>query len=81
MPKGPQGQKRPADVIGAAVKVMRIATGEIEEQSPGSEGKEYARKGGLKGGKARAQALTAERRQEIAKEAARKRWVKRKGRR
>jgi hypothetical protein len=32
MPKGPQGQKRPADVIGNAVKVMRIATGEIEEE-------------------------------------------------
>ncbi len=31
MPKGPKGEKRPADVIGAAVKVMRIATGEIEE--------------------------------------------------
>ena len=28
MPKGPQGQKRPADVIGNAVDVMRIATGE-----------------------------------------------------
>ncbi len=25
MPKGPKGGKRPADVIGAAVKVMRIA--------------------------------------------------------
>ena len=31
MPKGPQGQKRPADVIGAAVMVAKIATGEIEE--------------------------------------------------
>ena len=31
MPKGPKGEKRPADVIGAAVHVMRIATGEIEE--------------------------------------------------
>ncbi len=31
MPKGPKGEKRPADVIGAAVKVMQIATGEIEE--------------------------------------------------
>jgi len=31
MPKGPQGQKRPADVIGNAVKVIRIATGEEEE--------------------------------------------------
>ena len=31
MPLGPKGEKRPADVIGAAVKVMQIATGEIEE--------------------------------------------------
>ena len=31
MPKGPKGQKRPVDAIGAAVKVMQIATGEIEE--------------------------------------------------
>jgi len=31
MPKGPQGQKRPADVIGAAVMVAKIATGEIED--------------------------------------------------
>ena len=29
MPKGPKGEKRPADVIGNAVKVMRIATSEI----------------------------------------------------
>src|SRR5260370_35378191 len=34
MPRGPQGQKRPADVIGNAVKVMRIATGEEEESYP-----------------------------------------------
>jgi hypothetical protein len=32
MPRGPRGEKRPADVIGAAVKVMRIATGEEEEE-------------------------------------------------
>ena len=31
MPKGPKGEKRPADVIGGAVKVMKIATGEIAE--------------------------------------------------
>jgi hypothetical protein len=36
MPKGPRGEKRPADVIGAAVKVMRIATGEEEEELPDS---------------------------------------------
>ncbi len=32
MRKGPKGERRPADVIGNAVKVMRIATGEIPEQ-------------------------------------------------
>ena len=31
MPKGPRGEKRSADVIGGAVKVMRIATGEEQE--------------------------------------------------
>jgi hypothetical protein len=31
MPRGPKGEKRPADVIGNAVRVMRIATGEIDE--------------------------------------------------
>ena len=31
MPRGPKGEKRPADVIGNAVHVMRIATGEIQE--------------------------------------------------
>ncbi len=36
MPRGPRGEKRPADVIGNAVKVMRIATGEEEEELPDS---------------------------------------------
>jgi len=31
MPRGPKGEKRPADVIGNAVHVMRVATGEIED--------------------------------------------------
>ena len=35
MPKGPKGEKRPTDVIGAAVKVMKIVTGEIEEDIDG----------------------------------------------
>jgi hypothetical protein len=75
MPKGPQGQKRPADVIGNAVHVMRIATGEVEEtgRDPGTEAN---RKGGLKGGKARADSLSPERRKEIAQKAASKRWAK-----
>jgi len=73
VPKGPQGQKRPADVIGAAVMVARIATGEIEDtkRDPGTEAN---RKGGLKGGKARADSMTPERRKEIAKKAAESRW-------
>jgi hypothetical protein len=74
MPKGPKGQKRPADVIGNAVKVMRIATGE-EEESPATDGKDPAAKSlGQRGGKARAAALSKKRRIEIAKKAAAKRW-------
>ena len=34
MPRGPKGQKRPADVIGNAVRVMQIATGEAAEDAP-----------------------------------------------
>ncbi len=40
MPKGPKGEHRPADVIGAAVKVMRIATGEEEDTPPPDSGKD-----------------------------------------
>jgi hypothetical protein len=76
MPRGPKGEKRPADVIGNAVHVMRIATGEIEDITPAKEGKDYARKGGLKGGKARANSMTPDRRVEIARKAAAKRWSK-----
>ena len=74
MPRGPKGQKRPADVIGNAVKVMRIATGEEEEEYE-DDGKDPAAKAlGAKGGKARAAKLSPERRREIAKKAARTRW-------
>ena len=34
MPEGPKGEKRPADVIGNAVKVMRIATSEETDSPP-----------------------------------------------
>ena len=74
MPKGPTGQKRPGDVIGTAIKVAKIATGEVEDEN--MAGKEYAQKGGLKGGKVRAQSLTPERRKEIAAIAASTRWNK-----
>jgi hypothetical protein len=71
MPRGPKGEKRPADVIGAAVMVAKIATGEIED----TKGKAPNRaKGGKAGGAARAKTLTAEKRREIAKKAAKSRW-------
>ena len=74
MPKGPQGQKRPADVIGNAVRVMEIATGQREEEFD-DDGKDPAAKAlGAKGGKARAAKLTAEQRSKIARKAAASRW-------
>lgn len=73
MAKGPQGQKRPADAIGLAVMVGKIATGEIEDNADPS--KDHHREGGKKGGAARAAALTPEQRAEIAKKAAAKRWA------
>ena len=77
MPKGPKGEKRPADVIGAAVMVAKIATGEIKEDTEADDGKDKAAvELGRKGGKARAKKLTAEQRSQIAKMAARERWKK-----
>ena len=75
MPKGPKGEKRPADVIGAAIMVAKIATGEAEDKGR-DPGKEYARKGGLKGGDARARALSEEARKKIAEKGAKARWKK-----
>lgn len=72
MLKGPQGQRRPADVISNAVKVTRIATGEEEEDAP-STASAAAQLGKL-GGAARARNLTPEKRAEIAKKAAATRW-------
>lgn len=70
MPKGPRGEKRPADVIGNAVRIMQIATGEVTEV----EQKSAAAELGSKGGKARATALSKKRRRAIARNAAAKRW-------
>lgn len=75
MPKDPKGRKRPSDVIGNAVKVMRIATGEDEEIDAIDDGKDKAAQSlGRRGGKARAEALTKKQRSEIAKKAAKARW-------
>jgi hypothetical protein len=73
MPRGPQGQKRPADLIGNAVNVMRIATGEETEELPDSA-KSAAAELGSRGGKARASKLTPAERQSIARKAAKARW-------
>ena len=75
MPKGPRGEKRPADVIGNAVKVMRIATGEEQEEIEADDGKDKAAQSlGRRGGAARAKNMTPERRAEIARKAANTRW-------
>lgn len=77
MPTGPKGEKRPADAIARAVKVMRIATGEEPEDYGSAPAKnQAAAELGRKGGKKRAENMTAERRAEIAKSAAVSRWRK-----
>ena len=74
MPKGPNGEKRPADAVGLAVLIGRIATGEERDVVP-DDGKDKAAQAmGKKGGAARASSMTPERRSEIAKKAAAKRW-------
>ena len=70
MPTGPNGEKRPTDVIANAVHVMKVATGEIEEEYVNAG----QRKGGQKGGRARKKALGKSERTEIAKKAAAARW-------
>jgi hypothetical protein len=75
MPRGPKGQRRPADVIGNAIRVAKIATGEEPEDYGADDGKDKAAQSlGQRGGKARAKALSPKRRAEIAKKAARSRW-------
>jgi hypothetical protein len=75
MPKGPKGEKRPADVIGNAVKVMRIATGEDDDAVPDDGKNKAAQALGKLGGAARAKSMTAEQRKGIARKAAVKRWA------
>jgi hypothetical protein len=75
MPRGPKGEKRPADVIGNAVHVMRIATGKVEEREPTAEEKVKTAKA-VSRGKSRAMKLTPVQRAEIARIAAQARWKK-----
>jgi hypothetical protein len=74
MPKGPKGEKRHADVNRNAVMIAKIATGEIEDVTT-DDGKNAAAVAlGRMGGKARAAGMTAQKRKEIAKKAAKARW-------
>lgn len=70
MPKSPRGQKRPADLIGCAVMVAKIATGEVEG-SPALSNKVKSERAGTA---ARASKLSKEERFAIAKKAAAGRW-------
>ena len=72
MPKGPRGEKRPADAIGTAIMVAKIATGEVEDER--DELTSAAAQLGRKGGKKRAENMTPERRAEIARKGAAARW-------
>jgi hypothetical protein len=75
MPKGPKGQKRPADVISNAVHVMRIATGEVKDTE--EEDKDPAAVAlGRRGGLARKKVTTKAERSRIARKGARARWGK-----
>ncbi|MBG6118950.1 MULTISPECIES: RNA-binding protein [unclassified Sphingobium] len=73
MPKGPRGEKRPADAIGLAVLIGKIATGEVEDERD-EKLSSAAAEMGRAGGKKRAENMTPERRKEIAQKAAAKRW-------
>lgn len=76
----PDRSRRPRDQNQLAKLITDIATGEVED-IPADDGKnaaavELGRKGGLKGGKARAESMTSEERSEAAKRAAQARWNK-----
>ena len=71
MPKGPCGEKRPADAIGCAIMCARIATGEVDDIIKPISGR---KKSGEAGAKARKLSLSKASRREIAKKAASARW-------
>ena len=85
MPNRSSKPKRPRDANQLAKRIVDLATGQAEERPksgpPAHTDKDkdpaavsLGRKGGLKGGKARAESLTADERREIARKAARSRW-------
>lgn len=75
----PKRSSKPRDINKLAASIVGDATDESASVDP-DEGKDpnavaLGRKGGLKGGKARAAKLTPEQRSEIARKAAQKRWA------
>ena len=76
MPRGPKGEKRPADTIGNAVMIAKSATGEIEDITTEDGRNAAAVALGRMGGKARALNMTAAHRSAVARKAAKTRWSK-----
>jgi hypothetical protein len=74
MPRGPKGERRPADVNARAVLIGKIATGEVEDVIIDDGKNAAAVQLGRRGGEARAAALSKKRRAEIAQKAAKYRW-------
>lgn len=71
MPKGPRGENRPADVIGAAIQVARLSVGLETEELKEPSGRVRS---GHAGAKARAANMSKEERVAVAKKAAAARW-------
>lgn len=76
MPSRASKGKRPRDVNELAAKLVRLSTGQEQEEPDTRNPAAVAlgKLGAAKGGKARAKKLSAEKRSEIAKKAAAKRW-------
>ena len=64
MPRGPNGERRPADTVSAAIMVAKLSVGDIEEELPAKQSKP------------REVTLTEEERSERARKAANARWAK-----
>lgn len=79
MPDQSSKRKRPTDLNRLAADIVDEATGEKKpepESTKNPAAVELGRMGGLKGGKARAEKLSSERRSDIARKAAQARWKK-----
>ena len=71
----PRRPKRPTDANQLGKLIVDLSTGDAHDEALiDNPNVTFAREGGLKGGKARADALTPEQRREIARNAAKRRW-------